>query len=606
MNLLAIRLSFHLAGLLSVGGVPLHSRPLPAIWHNCSWTAAATRRACGISKHFSHLDTLLADFTLNIQGKGKVKIIGKSIILLFLFVVMLTSCSGFTAPPATSPTDAIETAILITGTAVVKTQAAIPTDTPLFIIPFYTPTPIPGAYAIIPPNPDQQVYLDPDGWYSVNFPTDMQATDKPNSFSRQGNFFETGYLPELGYMSTALSVCGWLANVEFESQQSIIDRSNEFSSLPRSYPRCSVSTNDTLGSTSNYAIYENPGANPEHRFIYIKTGKNYPSANSVETAFSWLKPIDETRFEPEFAPISSEETSLWENTAAMLRDVSITEYVLPPEGQVGPSEEMLLRFVPEAMLPNWVVDKPNIPYKETPIEDQLKPLGYELKADETKTGWKQLFRDGRLMFDYVVAVSNVYTFSTDSGTITAFTVDTRGTGGEYYNRFLIQNDTVNKWEYNHQDPRFEPILYQGELLWLKATKDFGHVQIMKSDQQVVYSFALYTEPIYSVSRFRTWNGHWSLAARDFVIQDGEILNEKFGFQEIFSWNLVDDKPVYLFRKGPRIGFSYDGKILPLEYQDVGHHFCCGFSSNNPYVGEDTAHFFGKRNGVWYYVVVKFK
>ena len=59
-------------------------------------------------------------------------------------------------------------------------------------------------------------------------------------------------------------------------------------------------------------------------------------------------------------------------------------------------------------------------------------------------------------------------------------------------------------------------------------------------------------------------------------------------------------------KGPRIGFSYDGKILPLEYQEVGHHFCCGFSSNNPYVGEEAAHFFGNRAGVWYYVVVKFK
>ena len=34
--------------------------------------------------------------------------------------------------------------------------------------------------------------------------------------------------------------------------------------------------------------------------------------------------------------------------------------------------------------------------------------------------------------------------------------------------------------------------------------------------------------------------------------------------------------------------------------------CCGFSSNNPYVGEEAAHFFGKRAGVWYYVVVKFE
>src|SRR5262245_43134370 len=39
MNLFTFCLAFHLAGLLSVGGVPLHSSSLPAIWLNCSWAA---------------------------------------------------------------------------------------------------------------------------------------------------------------------------------------------------------------------------------------------------------------------------------------------------------------------------------------------------------------------------------------------------------------------------------------------------------------------------------------------------------------------------------------------------------------------------------------
>jgi len=70
--------------------------------------------------------------------------------------------------------------------------------------------------------------------------------------------------------------------------------------------------------------------------------------------------------------------------------------------------------------------------------------------------------------------------------------------------------------------------------------------------------------------------------------------------------LIEEKPLYLFRKGPRIGISYDGKILPLEYQDVARYWCCGFSVNNPAVDSNGAHFFGKRDGVWYYLVVDVK
>jgi hypothetical protein len=143
-------------------------------------------------------------------------------------------------------------------------------------------------------------------------------------------------------------------------------------------------------------------------------------------------------------------------------------------------------------------------------------------------------------------------------------------------------------------------------LWLKAIKDGHHVQVLKSNQEAVSSFAVYTEPIHAVNRFNAWNGHWILAARDFLIQDGEFINEKLGFEEIFSWGLVAEKPVYLFRKGPRIGVSYDGKILPLQYQDVARYKCCGYASNNPDIDSKGIHFFAKRDGVWYYVVVKVK
>jgi hypothetical protein len=286
--------------------------------------------------------------------------------------------------------------------------------------------------------------------------------------------------------------------------------------------------------------------------------------------------------------------------------MSVTEYELPP-GSDPRHQDDLLNGLPEEALTYWRKNSSKLPVlTQTPtVEEQLKLLGYELI--QTESGWKRLFRGGKVLFEDVIRVSEAYTFSTDSGPIHAFVVNTRGTGGNYENSFLVQNDAIYQWEYNVQDPYYlAPVLYQGEVLWVKARQAGGHVQILKSNQEVVSSFAVYTEPLYAVNRFTTWNGHLIFGARDFLIQDGEFMNKKLDFEEIFSWGLIAEKPIYLFRKGPRIGVSYDGKILPLNYQDVARYMCCSPAMNNPSIDPDSVHFFAKRDGVWYYVAVKVK
>jgi hypothetical protein len=522
------------------------------------------------------------------------KIIAKIIIFLFLFA-MLASCKGFASTPAANPTD------------VIATETVIPASTPSVTpeLGLATPTYFSEPTSVFTPAPDQQVYTDPNGWYSAFFPADMKLTDKPNTFSREGDFFETGYLTEMGYMSNVINVCAWLANIELEPEQSVVEWGSMLSPTFESEPRCAVSTNVNAGESIKYEIFENPAADPEHRFVYVKTSWSSFSAlngNIPRASFVWLKPIT-PRQEPTLPPLSNAEAALWEKTAPLLQDVSVTEYTLPP-GSDPSQHELLIRELPEEAWPGWYRSTPDAltQHREPTVEEQLKTLGYNLI--QTESGWKRLFRDGKPLFEDVINVSTVYTFSTDSGPVNTFIVNTKGTGGNYQTSFLIQNDAVYTWEYNGQDPPLPPILHQNEVLWLKATKDFDHVQILKNDQQVVFSFAVYTEPIYSVSRFATWNDHWVLAARDFLIQDGEFINEKFGFEEIFSWGLIAEKPVYLFRKGPRIGVSYDEKILPLQYQDVARYKCCGFAVNNPAIDSKGIHFFAKRDGVWYYVVVK--
>jgi hypothetical protein len=503
----------------------------------------------------------------------------------------------------------METSMSFSKTEIVGTLTAVPTGT--WFPPPPTPTYFSQPPAVPTPAPDQQVYTDPAGWYSIFFPTDMKPTDKPNTFSRDGDSFETGYLHEMGYMSNVINVCAWLANIELKPGRSSVEWGSVFSPTFQSEPSCEVSSKGDLEENIRYRIFEIPAADPEHRFVYIKTSwSSFSAANGriPKIWFSWLKPIT-PRQEFILAPLSVEEMFLWERTAPILENASVTEYPLPP-GSDPKQDDMLLRKLPEEALPYWYRNSSSLPRPtETPtVEEQLKPFGYELRAFDTGNGvGKALYRDGRILFDNVYRVSDVYVYSTDSDPITSFTVTTMNKPGfADFSSYIIQNDRINTWEYSIQDPPFDPILFGNEMLWVKATTQHGGLQVLKSNREVVFSFDVYTEPLYAVSGFKAWNGHWILSARDFLIQDGEFINKKLGFEEIFSWGLIAEKPVFLFRKGSRIGISYNGKILPLNYQDVARYLCCGPGVNNLSIDPDSVRFFAKRDGVWYYVVVKVK
>src|SRR5262245_16918057 len=201
----------------------------------------------------------------------------------------MASCKNFTSTPVINPTDVIET------------QTAIPVSTRSLTPPVRLATPT--YFSDLPPHftpgPGQQVYTDPAGWYSAFFPADMEPTDKPFIFVREGDFFETGYLSQLGFMSNVINVCAWLANLELEPGQSSIDWGFMFSSTFESEPRCSVLTKGSFEESIQYDIFEIPAADPEHRFAYIKTslspfnGMNGKKRTSV--SISWLKAITPRR-----------------------------------------------------------------------------------------------------------------------------------------------------------------------------------------------------------------------------------------------------------------------------------------------------------------------
>lgn len=518
-----------------------------------------------------------------------------SLVFLSSLILVVSGCDN----PKTLSKTTTATTISLSKPEFDESETPVLVDSPT---PTYSQTILATASAIqdenIVPTPgqDERLYIDPAGWYSVIFPDDFEMTYLENRYSKGNRYIEFGYLPDLGNVAGIDNVCAWIANVIEEDPENWIvdwfDRSDN----------CSTKTIEESPSQTKYQVFYNPNSDPNHRYVYVKT--HWPDC-PIEYKFTWLNPINQTHLQ-KLAPINSKLLTEWESIAPIMDNVTAKEYILPSGS--NPYREMLISSLPEEAKPSWARGTPTPSNDKATEEPQreniLEHLGYEMRYPNGITGYGQLLRDGRLLFDPVWKTFP-YKFDTDSEPIYVIEVISEYPKYQKNEAYLILNDAIHQWSYSHQDPGFPPILYQDELLWIRAREDWEHVEIINSDQDVIFSFAIYTEPMHSTKNFLNWNGHWVWVLRDFVIIDGEIINESLGFQEIFYWRLIDDKPSYFFRKDGRVGFSFSGKIYPLDYQNIAVYMCCGYAVNNPQIEGNSARFFGERDGVWYYVVLDF-
>lgn len=88
-----------------------------------------------------------------------------------------------------------------------------------------------------------------------------------------------------------------------------------------------------------------------------------------------------------------------------------------------------------------------------------------------------------------------------------------------------------------------------------------------------------------------------------IYRDGVLLNEQFGYEEMFGFQLLDGKPFYFYKKDGRIYLSYNNEDLPVAYDEIPHYRCCSGAALNPIAGINWIGFWGQRDGVWYYTEI---
>ncbi len=109
----------------------------------------------------------------------------------------------------------------------------------------------------------------------------------------------------------------------------------------------------------------------------------------------------------------------------------------------------------------------------------------------------------------------------------------------------------------------------------------------------------------------TFDGHWVVEAARAdpggdmptgqIIMDGELLNEKFGYEEAFEFQTLAGRPFYFFKRDGKIGAVYEGQEIPLDYDVLQHYYCCSGGAFNPIPNQNMVSFFAMRAGTWYYV-----
>jgi len=173
--------------------------------------------------------------------------------------------------------------------------------------------------------------------------------------------------------------------------------------------------------------------------------------------------------------------------------------------------------------------------------------------------------------------------------------------------YLVRNGSATPWEASQHAYTF-PVFAGDDLVSVMVDETNAPeetLSVLRGDKPV---FSL-TVPGPTVSnpvkKLAAWNGHWVLEVDGQVWVEGQNLGRQQGYAEVFGWQLLAGKPFYFYRpsaNGP-IRLSYDGRDLPLSYDEVIHYQCCEPAIFNVQGNDSMVWFHASRDGKWYYVEI---
>jgi hypothetical protein len=436
---------------------------------------------------------------------------------------------------------------------------------------------------------DRQTYSDPAEQFRVSFPAEWQPGEEEGVFYGKDGSLQVGYLPEMAFMGRAYRVCERLANPpQGPSRKTIFYPIHDLDA-------CVLVPLPEMSSALVRLVVANMVGEPAQRYFYLEADQEHfeAIADSLELL---NKPPEGGTNSYSSGPMRPEEVSFWGQPNPLPQELTVEEYALVEASEDSPTHFEFMQRIPDEVFQKRAAWRGGFEERRLAGNNALlAPFGYSLNAkDGSQMHLYQLYRGDELLLDDINAFWPVSINA--SGSDFALVVETWNEGYR-----LARNGSLGDWDMGAS--WYIPPIFSGQhLLSIYWDSARSQVQVRDGDE-TIYSFAsvfLTSSPVKGLWR---WQDHWLVEIDGFLIQDGENQNERLGFEEIFGWQLLNGQPFYYFRKGPRVGISYAGQVLPLYYDEIVHYRCCGPAAFNNAGNETMIWFYGLRDGTWYYVEI---
>jgi hypothetical protein len=145
----------------------------------------------------------------------------------------------------------------------------------------------------------------------------------------------------------------------------------------------------------------------------------------------------------------------------------------------------------------------------------------------------------------------------------------------------------------------------------------GLVIVSRNDEEIYRIPVGEASPIPALRGLWVYDDHWMLEtayvnneqdgneisswAIGQITLDGELLNDRYGYDDAFGLQTIRGRPFYFYRKDGKIDADYDGVEILLGYDEIPHYNCCSSSTLNPMIAQSMVSFFARKGSDWYYV-----
>jgi hypothetical protein len=298
-------------------------------------------------------------------------------------------------------------------------------------------------------------------------------------------------------------------------------------------------------------------------------------------------------------------------TSIPLGELTLDDYILVPENEfVYSSDNLENTWEFLQRIPDSIYDRRKDSWESTPqpeltlseINGSLSAFGYRVEETSSEGGWTiyGFFEDQRLVQDDVRIFQKIIVNHSRTDFALVFN------HGISWDLGYARRGFVDLW-WNTRGgydwfPKVDLAFFIRDNL---VRVNFIDSPIVIRNDEIIYTHDIsYIGPSHCpLISFQQWQDQWVMEVDGEVIVNGGFLHQKHGYNKAFHWQLLNGKPFFLFEDDGKFGISFNGKVLPVEFDEIIYTMCgdrllpptLGPWGNSSIVG-----FYGRKEGYWHY------